>query len=278
MKLSKILLGLAVVSVSILAYSCKKNEFRTNEYLDATGLAQIKVVCFSPDSANPSVQIYINDERVSNNVAITNQPFPGGGYNTGGDTYNGYLAIAPGNAKFRFVQATSYSSIITKDLFTTSVNLEPSAKQLVFLADTGVNRQLYAVKCETDRPDSGYAKIQFVNNMANTANIPISVVFNIKNTDTLMAHQLKFKDVKDFVKVPTYFSGATVKLFPSDSLKVGKSVSGKDSVYAPATALLGQSYVFNGLSNRKVYTCAARGIYKSTNTVALPKVSFIIVQ
>ncbi|MFL9484968.1 DUF4397 domain-containing protein [Chitinophagaceae bacterium LWZ2-11] len=276
MNTSKIIL---VLAGAILAgiYGCKKNEFRPDEYTNGAGKAQLKVVCFSPDSTSPSAQIYINGALVSPNVNFTNEPYPGGGYNTGGSTYNGYLAVDPGNAIFKFVQATTYNSIITKDLFSISLPVEANVKQIVYVTDTGVNRTAFNVKCQTDRPDSGSVKIQFVNCMPNTTNVPVSFVFNVNGKDTLIAHRLKFKEVKDFVTLPL-FASPILKIFPSDSLFVGKSVSGKDSVYAPPASILGTAYTFAGMSNRKVYTCTSRGFYKSSNSVAMPKVSLVIIQ
>ncbi len=270
--------GFFVLAILIF-FSCKKNEFRRDEYADATGKAQIKVVCFTPDSTNPSAQIYINGERVSPNVNLVNEPFPGGGYNTGGSTYNGYLAINPGNAELKFVSATSYNSIITKELFTTTATLEANVKQLVFVTDTGVKRNAFVVKSQTERPDSGFVKMQFVNCMPNTASIPVSFFFNVNGKDSLVAHNVKFKEVVDFKTLPLYAS-PVLKMYPSDSVWIGKSVVNpeKDSVKVSPTALIGAAYTFTGMANRKVYTCTSRGFYKSANSFAGPKLSVVIVQ
>jgi hypothetical protein len=263
----------------VIFFSCKKNEFRRDEYNDATGKAQIKVVCFTPDSTNPSAQIYINGERVSANVNLVNEPYPGGGYNTSGSTYNGYLAINPGNAVFKFVQATSYSSIITKELFTTSVMLEANVKQLVFVTDTATKRNAFVVKVQTDRPDPGFVKMQFVNCMPSTASVPVSFFFNVNGKDSLVAHNVKYKEVVDFKTLPLYAS-PILKMYPSDSVWIGKSIVDpqKDSVKVSPTAIIGAAYTFAGMANRKVYTLVSRGFHKSTNTNAGPKLSVVIVQ
>lgn len=263
----------------LIFFSCKKNEFRRDEYADATGKAQIKVVCFIPDSTSPVGQIYINGERVSKNVNLFNEPYPGGGYNTGGDSYNGYLAVDPGNAVFKFVSATSYNSIITKELFTATATLEANVKQLVFVTDTGVKRNAFVVKSQTDRPDSGFVKMQFVNCMPNTAAVPVSFFFNVNGKDSLVAHNVKYKEVVDFKTLPLYAS-PVLKMYPSDSVWIGKSVVNpeKDSVKVSPTALIGAAYTFSGMANRKVYTCTSRGFYKFNHTVAGPKISLVIVQ
>jgi hypothetical protein len=164
-------------------------------------------------------------------------------------------------------------------LFSTTANLEANVKQLVFVTDTGSKRNAFVVKCQTDRPDSGFVKMQFVNCMPNTASMPVSFFFNVNGKDSLVAHNVKFKEAVDFKTLPLYTS-PILKMYPSDSVWIGKSVVNpeKDSVRVSPTAIIGSAYTFSGMSNRKVYTCTGRGFYKSANTVAGPKVSVVIVQ
>lgn len=240
---------------AVLFTACKKNEFRRDEYTQPTGNAFVKVGYFSPDTTNPGVQIYINNNRVSNTIT-NNTPFPGGGYNTGGSTYNGYLAVTPGTATFRFVIPTTNTSIISKELFTLTAPVTANEQQVVYITDTGVNRTAFTVKAETSRPDSGYVKMQFVNCIPNAG--PISFYYK----DSLVADRVPYKGFVDFKTLPLYVT--TIKIYPSDSAVTDKTLI--------------NSYSFSGISNQKVYTAIGRGFYKATNTQSAPKASLLIVK
>jgi hypothetical protein len=174
---------------------------------------------------------------------------------------------------------SSFNSIVAKELFTTTATLEPDVKQLVYITDTGSKRNAFMVKCQTERPDSGFVKMQFVNCMPNTEDVAVSFIITANGRDTLVAHNLKFKEAADFKTIPLYTT-PSFRMAVSDSLWIGKSVvdPNRDSVYAPPASVVGQTYSFAGIANRKVYTVTGRGFYKATNTVTIPKVSLVIVQ
>ena len=78
-------------------FSCDKNEIKNaGAFNEAVDQAQVKVNIFSHYRSNPSLQIKVNDQRVSNALTAAT-PFPGGGLNTGGGSTADYLAIAPGS-------------------------------------------------------------------------------------------------------------------------------------------------------------------------------------
>jgi hypothetical protein len=254
----KIFLSLfALAGIAMLG--CKKNEFRRDEYDTPTGKAIVKVAYFSADSVSRSAQIYINNQLVSNSINSFT-PFPGGGYNTGGNTDNGYLAVdaSKGTADFKFVTANPGSTIISKELFTVSAPVFPNVQQIVFITDTAANTNAFTVKAEADRPDSGFVKMQFVNCIPDSG--PISFYFK----DSLVADNLKYKESIDFRTLPLYVD--TLKIYPTG--------------VAPTVANRIAFYSFAGIGNQKIYSALCRGYIKAKTTgdIRIPKVSLVIVK
>jgi hypothetical protein len=256
----KIFLGLiALTGVAIMG--CKKNVFREADLDSTDGKAIIKVAYFSADSISRTVQVYINNGLVSNNITSFT-PYPGGGYNTGGNTDNGFLAVdaSKGSAEFRFVTTNAGSTIISKELFKVSAPVYPNVQQVVFITDTAANTTAFTIKTETTRPDSGYAKIQFTNT------IPNSGAIDFYYADSLVASNVAYKGLVDFVTLPLKVS-PTLKIYPTGATPI-------------AANLLGQSYTFSGIGNKRIYTALGRGWagIKATNDIRIPKVSLVIVK
>lgn len=256
---NKLFFSSFILIICLLA-ACKKNEFRRDEYVSPSGKGFVKIAYFSPDSITRSVQIYINNKLVSNTIN-NHTPFPGGGYNTLGSTFNGYLAVEPdkGNAYLRFVTPNTGSSIINKELFTLTAPVTVNDRQIIYITDTAANTTAITVKTETSRPDSGYVKMQFVNIIPDSG--PISFYYK----DSLVADRVMYKQVVDFKTLPLYTT--TFKMYHSDSIP-------------RATSMIGTAYTFSSISNQKIYSVFARGYQKikSTTDTRYAKTSIIVVQ
>ncbi|RXK86412.1 DUF4397 domain-containing protein [Filimonas effusa] len=255
---SKIFSGLLAASC-MLMLGCKKNEFRTNEYVTPNGKAFVKVAYFSPYFAAQQVQVYINDERVSNTITTNHTPFPGGGYNTGGNSDNGYLSVQPdskGTANIMFATPSTGTSIIAKELFRVSVPVTTGKEQVVFICDTAANTAAFTVDVDTERPDSGYARFNFVNCIPNSG--PIDFYY----ADSLVASNIPYKGSKAFVNLP---------LKAAPVLKMCQTGT---------TTIIGAAYTFTNIGNQKIYSMLGRGYagIASTDGQRTPKVSLVIVK
>ena len=92
-------ISILIACFSLIITGCEKKAERIADFTMTTPTeAQLKINFNSAYTANPSVHIKINDVRVSN-LITTRTPFPGGGYNTGGDSRPDYLAVTPGGVK-----------------------------------------------------------------------------------------------------------------------------------------------------------------------------------
>jgi hypothetical protein len=246
--------------VIVTICGCKKNEFRRDEYDTPTGKAFLKVAYFSADSVERSAQIYINNEIVSNTI-VSHTPYPGGGYNTKGLSTNGYLAVDPGKgtATFKFVTTVPGSNVVSKELFTVTSDVTANIQQVVFISDTAEKTNALTVKTQTDRPDSGFVKMQFLNIIPNSG--PISFYYK----DSLVAANIKYREFVDFKTLPLY--STTLKIYSADTIPTSTSV--------PIA-----SYTFSGIGNQKIYTALGRGYLgvKTTDLQRVPKVSLVIVK
>ena len=86
---------LIFVCISALLWSCKKNKLTVSPYEYTAGQALLKINYSCPYCRNPGVQVKINGEKVSSIITYST-PYPGGGLNTGGNTYADYLSVKPG--------------------------------------------------------------------------------------------------------------------------------------------------------------------------------------
>jgi hypothetical protein len=249
----KIIFSLFISTCIMLG--CKKNEFRTSEYDIPSGKAYLKVAYFCPDTTNPLVQCYVNDNLVQTTIS-NNTPFPGGGLNTGGGSANGYLAVDPskGAATIKFSTINPGTSLPNKELFSFTLPVVANTQQVAFITDTGVNRSAFMVNVDTERPDSGFVKMRFINCIPNAG--PMSFYFK----NVLIADNVKYKEVLDFKAIP--LATDTLKLYPTGT---------------PTNVTPLALYSFSTIGNRKVYTTICRGFLGSGHAQAKPAISLVIV-
>ena len=68
--MKKVFITLSIVFITTLFYSCKKNEQRILDITPTAGTALVKINYSMPFAVNSSVQIKINDVRVSNLITF----------------------------------------------------------------------------------------------------------------------------------------------------------------------------------------------------------------
>lgn len=172
---------------------CEKEAEKTAEFtMVTTNQALLKINYNAAYTANPGVQLKLNDTRVSS-LITARTPFPGGGFNTGGDNRPDYLTVAPGNVKLGVSIPNNNTNSDSVVLFTTSFTLEANKNYTAHITDTGANTKIVLLADDVTMPDTGTSRYKFVHLMPNVtaidlyhgttlvaANVPYlgSVVFN----------------------------------------------------------------------------------------------------
>src|SRR5688572_25457541 len=131
-----------ILAISALAFSvtsfitgCKKEGMDLVMEPQNVGSqkAYVKITHASAYKVIDSVQIKLNDVRVSNSIRYTT-PFPGGGLNTGGSSWPLYLAVNPGDLKLGFSVPKKLTNLDSFLLYSTTVNLEAGKYYTVYTA------------------------------------------------------------------------------------------------------------------------------------------------
>jgi hypothetical protein len=150
---------------AMFLYSCTKNEQKV-PYTIVEQQAKLKIKYDSPYKANPTVQIKLNDQRVTSGIT-SNYPFPGGGLNTNGGSQPDYLLVSPGTIKLSISIPNAGSNTDSVVLYATTLNVPDNKYYTAHVTDTAANTQVILVNNDVASPDSGYSKYKFVNLMPN---------------------------------------------------------------------------------------------------------------
>lgn len=124
--------------------------------------AKLKINFASIHRNNPSVQIKLNNERVSN-LITARTPFPGGGFNTGGDNRPDYLALKPGEAAVSISLPNAGTSQDSVKLLSAQVTLQSRKYYTLHTADTGTNIKTLLIEDDATNAPAGFSKYRFVN-------------------------------------------------------------------------------------------------------------------
>ena len=245
------------ILAALVLFSCEKNELRLTIYDLPTDKAYARFFFLSPGT--PSVMIKVNDVKLNgSNTAgsgglfpsIINQP--------------DYAAVTP-NAAMKLSLpniGTLNDSVV---IFTGNIGLAAGKFYAVTLADTGVDRTLFANETSLSPvPDSGFFYIRFINAMAKSPSLSLiridSASAAVVTRDTIVKN-LDFKAASNFIKLPISGTNANVRyrMATSTGINVGTVQT------PPATASLNQrsiTYYAGGFSN-------GTGIYVPTLSTAI---------
>lgn len=239
-----------LAGVCAIFLSCKKNVLTVSPYEYTGGKALVKINYSCPYFKNPAVIVKINGERVSSGITYST-PYPGGGLNTGGNTYADYLSVTPGAQKFALTipKAGSFEDSIV--LYETNVTLTADKYQTVHFTDTAANTTIVLTTDAANKPDSGFTQFTFVNLIPNSN---LDLYFGT----TKVASNVAYKQATDPFLLP---SGTSVAW----SLRV-----------AGSTTTLGTTYTSSStVANQRVFTVYSRGyIGPATTDIRSPKISF----
>lgn len=246
MRFLKIILAVFVTTTGLL-WACKKNELRQTPFDGVEGKALVKFNYSSPYFykttapvvPNRAVTIKINGKIVSSPITYST-PYPGGGLNTGGNSYADYLSAEPGMNTISVVipfSKTSQDSIV---LYTTQVDLKANEYQTIHITDTAENTTHIISYDPYDKPDSGRVLYKFVNLIPNAGPV------DLYHGPNKLVSGLDYKQISD-----------TFSLTAGAVQTTGWMIKRKD-----ATAILGSAYTASAAStvaNQRVFTVYARG-------------------
>ncbi|WP_443937356.1 DUF4397 domain-containing protein [Pedobacter sp. MW01-1-1] len=260
----KIFYSISILSVLIILglASCTKNEINYGEYTKITGdEALLKVNYNIALTANPGVQIKVNGTRVST-LITSRYPYPGGGYNTGGDSRPDYLTISPGNNTVSIVIPKKGTNIDSLELYKTSIVTEAGKNYTLHVTDTTSTTSSTKSLLVTDDfalPDSGFVKYRFVHLMPNVG------ALDLYNGTTLVAKNLSYLSASDYFILPT-------------GTPTGTAWSIRLTGTAPTSTAIATYTSASTITNRRSYTVFATGYAGRTDAVRKPYLSFFLIR
>lgn len=239
-----------------LVPACEKNKISYGESsVIASDQALLKINYESFYALNPSVQIVLNGNRVSP-LLLGRTPFPGGGYNTIGDSRPDYLVITQGEVTMKISipnKGTNTDSVV---LYNTSMTLEAGKYYTAHITDTAAKTQNVLLIDDPVRPDSNYSKFKFVNLMPNVAAV------DLYYGTTVVAVNIPYKGASNYFTM----------MIPSTTLAWTIRPAGA-SATSPALATY-TSVATN--ANQRIYTAFAVGYSGSTDAARKPYISFLL--
>lgn len=193
--------------VTMLFVGCDREIDPLAEYIVPTESdARLKLNVVSVYQKNPSFQISVNNVRVSN-LITARTPFPGGGYNTGGDNRPDYLLVKPGANNVSVAIPKVGTNVDSVVLFNGSVNLTAGKHYTLHVTDTAANTKMVLVEDDVSNADTASSKYRFINLMPDVpavdfyygttvvaANVPylsITAPFTMKNPTTHLAWTIR---------------------------------------------------------------------------------------
>ena len=238
------------IFLAIIVYgltSCEKNKLAQKVENDPTGNALVKIGWFSQYIAlnNDSVQVKLNGERISGKFTAPT-PYPGGGFNTGGNSNADYMALTPGTSNLIVSAPKKMTNIDSIVKFNGSVNLTANIRQTIMLTDTGANTAATVVTDDLTPPlTPGMAKAKFFNGMPGT-----TLDFYIRTSTGAIvpaAKNVAYKGVSSYFEFP---AGSSV-----DTLDVVNA----GATYPTTTPLARYVWAQTNIIAGRVYTILSAG-------------------
>lgn len=262
-KLFIILIGL------IFFASCGKNiiTYGEVEYPDMSkAIVKINMASMYPD--NRFMFVKFNDVRVTPNIQ-GRQPYPGGGYNTYGDSRPDFLTADPGKLNIKVCMASKIDPLKDSLLYEVSYDVQGGKSYTIHVADTSQNTKSMLQEEFFVMPDSGYASYKFVNLMPDVEYVDLyygqSATSHV--ADVLVASNIKFMSSSE---------NFTLNRYMTRTWKVRRAGTG-------TTGTVLASYVNAGaILNQRQYTAYALGYESSFGKTPArtnrPFVSFFLVR
>lgn len=257
---------LSIFSLLVFA-GCKERiqDFGDLDFLtENDAIVKINMASVYPDDRYMYVKF--NDNRVTPLIRAR-EPYPGGGYNTRGDSRPDFLKIAAGTVNVKVCLPhkidNGKDSIVLAEQ---NVTFGPGKQYTIHVTDTAANTKMFLAEESLVRPDSSFAMYRFVNLMPNVEALDLyyGAAANSSGQDSLIVSNIKYGETSD------YF---TIRRTASRTWKIRKA---GDPV-ADNTVLALYTNASSTL-NARSYTAYALGYAGFTTTIMRPYVSFYLVR
>lgn len=236
-----------------LATGCAKNVISYGESTNVSAdQALLKINYESMYALNPGVQIALNGTRISP-LLLGRTPFPGGGYNTVGDSRPDYLAVTQGAIVMKVSIPQKGTNVDSVVLFSYNMTLEGGKYYTAHITDTAAKTETILINDDPVRPDSNFSKFKFINLMPNVPAI------DLYYGTTVMASNIAYKSASN------YFTMAV----PSTAVAWTIRPAGGTAVLATYTSA-------STTTNQRIYTAFAVGYMGATDAVRRPYISFLL--
>ncbi len=255
MKHSILILVIAVLTIT--ATGCRKNtEYTADRTYPTTEEAFVKINYLSAYALNPSVQLIINGERVSNLIA-GRTPFPGGGYNTNGSSFPDYLKVPATATSLRIAIPKRNTNVDSVVLFSTTTAVLGAGKYYTLhVSDTLANTKMLVTEDDVTMPIAGISVYRFVNMMPNVS-----------------AVDLYFNTTRVATGIPYLGAGVSFSL-PVPAVAGTWSI--RETGTSPTSTALATYSSINTSTSQRVYTAFALGYKGATATATRPYISFLL--
>lgn len=250
--------GLALFTIMS---ACKKTNYADPiadvDYASSGNTAYLKINFLSAYKSNPSVQIKVNGERVSN-LITSRTPFPGGGYNTGGGNYPDFLPVKRGSNDLSISIPNNGANTDSVILYSGVVNTpEGRNHYTVHITDTAAMVRAVTFEEATEAYDTSRPLFTFVNMMPNVPAI------DLYYGSILVASNVAYLD-----RSTTFWVSP---LAPQSTWAIRQSGS------APGSTALATYSSASTITKGKVYTAFASG-YKGATDTRKPYISFMLIR
>lgn len=225
--------------------------------------AKLKVNIASIYKSNPLMRIKINDQIVSSSITART-PYPGGGYNTNGNSLGSYLSVPPGKVKVSIMIPFISDSLKRNQdsilLYSAEVNLTQGKYYSLHISDTAAQTKSVLFEESLVVPNDTLPYFKFVNLMPNVP--AIDLYFGT----TVVAQNIKYLESSSEFTVDINSTSTAWSIRPAGSLPTATAIA----TYTSASTLT---------RNRK-YTAFAMGYsgLAGATEVRRPFVAFYLVK
>lgn len=267
MKVLNIIIVFVLATFGMVA--CKKSiqDFGQVDFLsDSDVIVKINMASIYPDDRYMYVKF--DGQRVTSLIR-GREPFPGGGYNTRGDSRPDFLKYQAGNIKVQvglpYRIDDGRDSVI---LYETQVDFEAGKRYTLHVTDTASNTRVILNEEDLSRPDSTQARYRFTNLMPNVSAIDLyygaAATAAEPTQDSLVAKNVKYLETSPYFEL-NRIATRTWKIRPAGAPVTNASVIAS---YSNSGATL----------DRRSYTVYALGYNGFTTAIMKPYLSFFLVR
>ncbi|MDR2283825.1 MAG: DUF4397 domain-containing protein [Sphingobacterium sp.] len=259
-----------VLGISLLGFiSCDKAvvDYGELEYVSPDdAIIKINMASVYPDDRYMFVKF--NNQRITPLIR-GREPFPGGGYNTRGDSRPDFLRYASGTVNVKIaIPHKIDKGLDSLVLYDSNINFEKGKRYTLHITDTDANTKMILNEEDLSRPDSTFARYRFTNLMPNVPAIDLyygAAAGTAEPTqDSLVAKNVKYMETGEYFQL-NRITTRTWKI-----RKAGAPVTN-------ATVLASYSNA-GAILDRRSYTIYALGYDGQTSAIMKPYVSFFLVR